>query len=185
MVLGQEWQHRIDSGESTSIYKRSEEERNQGVPPHWNTYFTASNVDQAVAKVIDAKGTELFGPMDVFTAGRMTMLEDRQGAAFAIWQHQDHIGCRVKGEPGAIAWNGLASTDPDDAIEFYKGLLGVESAAMEGPMEYSMPKAAGICVAEVMRITPEMGLVPLNRGVYFNVAETLPTLMPRSVKPNR
>ena len=38
-------------------------------------------------------------------------------------------------------------------------------------MEHLMPKAAGICVAEVMRITPEMGLVPLNWGVYFNIAD--------------
>ena len=83
--------------------KQSEEEKNQGVPPHWNTYFTVSNVDQIVAMAIEAKGTLLFGPMDVFTAGRMGMLQDRQGAAFAIWQPQAHIGCRVKGEPGAIA----------------------------------------------------------------------------------
>lgn len=56
--------------------KQSEEEKNQGVPPHWNTYFTVSNVDQIVAMAIEAKGTLLFGPMDVFTAGRMAMLQD-------------------------------------------------------------------------------------------------------------
>ena len=162
---------KLNGLEAASIYKQSEEEKNQGVPPHWNTYFTVSNVGQIVAMAIEAKGTLLFGPMDVFTAGRMAMLQDRQGAAFAIWQPQDHIGCRVKGEPGAIAWNELATTDPDDAIEFYKSLLGVDSAAMQGPMEYTMLKAAGTDVAGVMRITPEMGPVSPNWAVYFSVAD--------------
>lgn len=88
---------KLNGLEAASIYKQSEEEKNQGVPPHWNTYFTVSNVDQIVAMAIEAKGTLLFGPMDVFTAGRMAMLQDRQGAAFAIWQPQDHIGCRARG----------------------------------------------------------------------------------------
>jgi predicted enzyme related to lactoylglutathione lyase len=112
----------------------------------------------------------LFGPMDVFTAGRMAMLQDRQGAAFAVWQPQDHIGVRVKGEPGAIMWNELLTSDPEDAIDFYRGMLGVDSAAMDGPMEYTMLKAAGTDVAGVMRITEEMGPVPPNWMVYFGVA---------------
>ena len=78
-----------------------------------------------------AGGTVLFGPMDVFTAGRMAMLQDRQGAAFAVWQPQDHIGCRVKGEPGAIMWNELVTTDQKDATDFYTGLLGLGSVSME------------------------------------------------------
>lgn len=161
---------KLNGLEAVSIYQQFEEERNQGVPPHWNTYFTVSNTDETVAKVQEAKGTVLFGPMDVFTAGRMAMLQDRQGAAFAIWQPQDHIGCRVKGEPGAIAWNELSTTDPDDAVEFYKGLFGVDSVSMEGPMEYTMLRAGGTEVAGVMRITPEMGPVPPNWMVYFSVA---------------
>ena len=72
---------KLNGLEAASIYKQSEEEKNQGVQPHWNTYFTVSNVDQIVAMAIEAKGTLLFGPMDVFTAGRMAMLQDRQGAA--------------------------------------------------------------------------------------------------------
>ena len=136
----------------------------------WNTYFTGANVDEVVAKVEQAKGSLLFGPMDVFTAGRMAMLQDRQGAAFAAWQPQDHIGVRVKGEPGAIMWNELLTSDPEDAIDFYRGMLGVDSAAMDGPMEYTMLKAAGTDVAGVMRITEGMGPVPPNWMVYFGVA---------------
>ena len=161
---------KLNGLESAAIYQQPQEERDLGIPPHWNTYFTVSNVDEVVAKVEQAKGSLLFGPMDVFTAGRMAMLQDRQGAAFAVWQPQDHIGVRVKGEPGAIMWNELLTSDPEDAIDFYRGMLGVDSAAMDGPMEYTMLKAAGTDVAGVMRITEEMGPVPPNWMVYFGVA---------------
>ena len=156
--------------EAAAIYQQPEEERNLGVPAHWITYFTVTNTDEAVAKTEQAKGTVLFGPMDVFTAGRMAMLQDRQGATFAVWQPQDHIGCRVKGEPGAIAWNELLTTDPKDATDFYGSLLGVVSAPAEGPMEYTLLKASGADVAGVMQITEEMGPVPPNWMVYFGVA---------------
>ncbi len=112
----------------------------------------------------------LFGPMDVFAAGRMAMLQDRQGAAFAVWQAEGHIGCRVKGEPGAIMWNELMTSDQTDATEFYTGLLGLGSGSMEGPMEYTLLKVSGDDVAGVMQITEEMGPVPPNWMVYFGVA---------------
>jgi len=112
----------------------------------------------------------LFGPMDVFTVGRMAMLQDRQGAAFAVWQPQDHIGCRIKREPRAVMWTELTTSDRSDATDFYTGLLGLDSGEMEGAMEYTLLKAAGDDVAGVMQITEEMGPVPPHRGVYFGVA---------------
>lgn len=171
--IGENWfyhMQKLNGLEAASIYQQSDEERNQGIPAHWNTYFTVTNVDETLAKVEAAKGTVLFGPMDVFTAGRMAMLQDRQGAAFAIWQPQDHIGCRVKGDPGSIAWNELLTTDPQDATDFYGSLLGVEDVTLEGPMEYTMLKAGDTEVAGVLQITEEMGPIPPNWMVYFTVA---------------
>ena len=112
----------------------------------------------------------MFGPMDVFTVGRMAMLQDRQGAAFAVWQPQDHIGCRIKREPRAVMWNELTTSDRSDATDFYTGLLGLDSGEMERAMEYTLLKAAGDDVAGVMQITEEMGPVPPHWGVYFGVA---------------
>ena len=171
--IGENWLYhmqKLNGLEAAAIYQQQAEERNLGVPSHWNTYFTVTNADDAVAKVQQAGGTVLFGPMDVFTAGRMAMLQDRQGAAFAVWQPQDHIGCRVKGEPGAIMWNELVTNDQKDATDFYTGLLGLGSGSMEGPMEYTLLKASGDDVAGVMQITEDMGPVPPNWMVYFGVA---------------
>ncbi len=161
---------KLNGLEAAAIYQQQAEERKLGVPPHWNTYLSVTNVDESVARVQQAGGSLLFGPMDVFAAGRMAMLQDRQGAAFAVWQAEGHIGCRVKGEPGAIMWNELMTSDQTDATEFYTGLLGLGSGSMEGPMEYTLLKVSGDDVAGVMQITEDMGPVPPNWMVYFGVA---------------
>ena len=161
---------KLNGLEAAAIYQQQAEELKLCVPPHWNTYFSVTNVDESVARVQQAGGSLLFGPMDVFAAGRMAMLQDRQGAAFAVWQAEGHIGCRVKGEPGAIMWNELMTSDQTDATEFYTGLLGLGSGSMEGPMEYTLLKVSGDDVAGVMQITEGMGPVPPNWMVYFGVA---------------
>ena len=161
---------KLNGLEAAAIYQQQAEERKLGVPPHWNTYFSVTNVDESVARVQQAGGSLLFGPMDVFAAGRMAMLQDRQRAVFAVWQAEGHIGCRVKGEPGAIMWNELMTSDQTDATEFYTGLLGLGSGSMEGPMEYTLLKVSGDDVAGVMQITEDMGPVPPNWMVYFGVA---------------
>ena len=161
---------KLNGLEAAAIYQQQADERKLGIPPHWNTYFSVTNVDESVARVQQAGGSLLFGPMDVFAAGRMAMLQDRQGAAFAVWQAEGHIGCRVKGEPGAIMWNELMTSDQTDATEFYTGLLGLGSGSMEGPMEYTLLKVSGDDVAGVMQITEDMGPVPPNWMVYFGVA---------------
>ena len=152
-----------------SIYKQSKEELAQNVPPHWNIYFTVANVDQTIEAIGQNGGTVVFGPHDVFEAGRMAMCQDPQGAFFAIWQANKHIGCRIKHEPGAMFWNELLTTDRAAAVDFYIAALGVERGSVMQPDEYAMLNAGGTEVAGVMQITPEMGEFPPHWTVYFGV----------------
>ena len=99
----------------------------------------------------------------------MVMLQDPQGAVFAVWQPKQHIGCRIKHDPGAMTWNDLMTSDRDAAIGFYNGLLGIEPGQGTGDMEYSMLKVGDTEVGGVMVITPEMGPVPPCWTVYFAV----------------
>ncbi len=107
--------------------------------------------------------------MDVFDAGRMAYIQDRQGAMFAVWQPKEHIGVRIKNETGALIWNELMTTDPEDATRFYIGLLGMGSSKMPGPMDYTLLNVGGIDVAGMMAIGEEMGQVPPHWTVYFGV----------------
>lgn len=152
-----------------SIYRQSDEELAQNVPSHWSLYFTVGSVDETVEAVKGNGGQIAFGPMDVFEAGRMAMCQDPQGAYFAIWQANQHIGCRVKEETGAMFWNELLTTDRSAAVDFYVAVLGVEQGEVMQPHEYAMLQAGGVNVAGIMQITPDMGEFPPHWTVYFGV----------------
>jgi predicted enzyme related to lactoylglutathione lyase len=171
--IGENWYYhmqKLNGLEAAAIYQQGEEEKNKGVPAHWNTYITAENVDAVAEKASQTGGKVLMGPMDVFDAGRMAMLTDPQGASFAVWQPKQHIGVRVKHDPGAMTWNELLTSDPDAAIEFYGGLLGLERGETMAPMNYTLIRAHGEEVAGVMQISPDMGPMPPMWNIYFAVA---------------
>jgi predicted enzyme related to lactoylglutathione lyase len=46
----------------------------QGIPPHWNTYVAAADVDATVGRVSSAGGNVVMPPMDVMDAGRMAVI---------------------------------------------------------------------------------------------------------------
>ena len=52
--IGDKWFYHMQKSnglEAAAIYLHRDEEREMEVPPHWNTYLTVTNVDEAVAKV--------------------------------------------------------------------------------------------------------------------------------------
>ena len=60
--------------------------RKPGVPPHWLAYFQVDDVD-AVAKNAKAMGAMFYlEPMSMEGVGRMAVLADPQGAAFAVFK---------------------------------------------------------------------------------------------------
>ena len=56
----------------------------EGVPPHWNIYFTVANCDETFEKAAGLGATPLVPPMDIPGNGRMAMMTDPQGAVFAF-----------------------------------------------------------------------------------------------------
>ena len=173
--IGPDWYYHmqtINGLPACSMYRQSDEERSQNIPPHWNTYFTVENAEDAVASITRNGGTVVMGPMDVFEAGRMAMCQDPQGAFFAVWQAKQHIGARIKLEPGAMFWHELLTTDQSAALEFYVAALGVERGPVMEQNQYHMLNAGGTEVAGVMQITPDMGEFPPHWTVYFGVEST-------------
>ncbi|MCZ7433206.1 VOC family protein [Streptomyces sp. WMMC1477] len=53
------------------------------VPSHWLTYFAVDDVDSTVDALVRAGGSVLKPPFDMM-AGRMAVVQDPQGAAFAV-----------------------------------------------------------------------------------------------------
>jgi predicted enzyme related to lactoylglutathione lyase len=60
----------------------------------------------------------------VLGIGRMAVLEDPQGAVFAVWLPRKRIGAERVNDVGCLCMNELAATDIKAAGSFYERLFG-------------------------------------------------------------
>lgn len=65
------------------------DERWGGVPPHWLVYFAVEDCDSTAARATELAGAVVTGPMDIENVGRLAVLRDPQGAAFAVIRFVD------------------------------------------------------------------------------------------------
>ncbi len=61
----------------------------QGAPPHWMPYFLVADCDATAARAETAGGKVCVPPTDIPTVGRFAVLNDGQGAYFAIIRLQE------------------------------------------------------------------------------------------------
>jgi len=157
-----------------AAYNMPPEERQHGVPPHWNSYVSVASADDAVKKAQELGATVLAPPFDVMEHGRMAVLRDPTGAVFQVWQPNKHIGTRIQGEPGALTWTELATNDTRKAEQFYTQLFGWKAkvgndAGMEYT-EFSVSGAPGAGMLDTKTFGPNAN-VPPNWMPYFQVAD--------------
>ncbi|MBV8516227.1 MAG: VOC family protein [Acidobacteria bacterium] len=103
-------------------------------PPHWISYVSVTDADETVAKANSLGATVVAPPYDVSDYGRSAVLQDPQGATFAIWQARSGIGLHVRDEVNALCWNELHARDVERARQFYSALF--QWRAKESP-EYT------------------------------------------------
>ena len=149
------------------------QERQMGVPPHWNSYVTVANVDESAKKAESLGGKIFMPPFDVMDAGRMAVLQDPTGAVFEIWQANRSIGAEILNEPGALCWTELTTTDTKAAEKFYTGLFGwtPKHSTPGSPMEYTEFSVNGQPSIGMMAKPAEMPAhIPSYWMPYFQVA---------------
>jgi predicted enzyme related to lactoylglutathione lyase len=150
------------------------QERQMGVPPHWNSYVTVANVDESAKKAESLGGKVFMPPFDVMDAGRMAVLQDPTGAVFEIWQANRSIGAEILNEPGALCWTELTTTDTKAAEKFYTGLFGwtPKHSTPGSPMEYTEFSVNGQPSIGMMAKPAEMPAhIPSYWMPYFQVAD--------------
>jgi len=150
------------------------EETQQGVPPHWNSYVSVANADDAVKRAQSLGGKVLAPAFDVMDVGRMAVLQDPTGAVFQVWEAKKHIGAKILQEPGALTWTELATNDTETAKKFYTSLFGWKEKTSSGSgmtyTEYSVndrPQAGMMAMNEQMKSMH----VPPNWLPYFQVTD--------------
>jgi uncharacterized protein len=98
----------------------------EGAPPMamWNTYVWVENADETAGKVRESGGQVVMEPFDVMDAGRMAVFMDPEGAAFCVWQANQHRGAGIVNEHGSLNFNGLNTRDVEAAKAFYGSVFG-------------------------------------------------------------
>ena len=107
-----------------AMYKLMPEQTKAGVPPNWLSYVGLANADDAAAKARELGATIMQPVFDVMDFGRMAVIQDPQGAVFAIWESKKHWGVTIRDEANTLCWNELATRDAAAARDFYSKLFG-------------------------------------------------------------
>jgi predicted enzyme related to lactoylglutathione lyase len=94
-------------------------------PPHWLNYIGTPDVDATVRQAVELGGKVVNTAADVPRVGRMAVLQDPQGASFAV---QARIERTKWKEPdiGDFSWHELLTSNPQTAFDFYAKLFGWE-----------------------------------------------------------
>ena len=116
----------LDGEDCAALSGMSPDEIQAGARSQWNNFVTVDDVD-ALTKVVAANGGEvIYGPEDVFDAGRMLHIKDPTGALLNLWQPYNSIGAGIVNTVGAMSLNELWTPDVARAKDFYHALFGWE-----------------------------------------------------------
>jgi predicted enzyme related to lactoylglutathione lyase len=104
-----------------------EDARAAGAPPHWLAYVAVTDVEASCERAAELGGTVLHPATDIPGAGRFAIVQDPQGAVFAVY-HSDTLSEGPPPPPaiGNISWHELATSDLEAAFSFYRELFGWE-----------------------------------------------------------
>jgi hypothetical protein len=95
--------------------------------PSWLTYIGTSDVDESARKAESLGAKVIKSPAPVPDGGRFAILQDPQGAVFAIYaasQAQSGSAPSTDTPLGHTSWHELATTDHAAAFSFYQQLFG-------------------------------------------------------------
>jgi predicted enzyme related to lactoylglutathione lyase len=152
----------------SALYQMNQGMLEEGVPPHWLSYVSVVSADNTAAQAKELGATLLQEPFDVMDVGRMALIQDPQGATFALWQPKRHCGAELVNEAGTMCWNELYTNNVDGSTQFYTSLFGWSPKQSPG---YTELRNGDRPAGGMIEIKPEWGPVPPNWAVYFAVAD--------------
>lgn len=107
------------------LYSIHEERTAMPPPPHWLSYIATVDVDATVRQAVELGGKVVTPAYDVRGVGRMAVLQDPQGAMFAVSAQLERAPYKEP-QVGEFSWHELLTTNALTAWEFYSKLFGWE-----------------------------------------------------------
>ncbi|HEV3230510.1 MAG TPA: VOC family protein [Solirubrobacteraceae bacterium] len=161
---------RLGGKDVAAISPQPQQQRDAGAPPAWNSYVSVQSADAAVNRAKELGATVHAPAFDVMEAGRMGVIQDPQGAYFAVWEPRQQFGAALVNGPGALSWNELASPDLDASAAFYSGLFGWTISPFEGSPQRYLIIRNGDATNGGMRELDPSGMPP-HWLVYFGTED--------------
>jgi uncharacterized protein len=96
-------------------------------PAMWVSYIGTDDVDGTVEEARKLGARVIKSPTDEQGAGRYAVLQDPQGAVFAVLKPMVAPGDAQPPPEGTFSWHELATTDNEAAFAFYSALFGWEA----------------------------------------------------------
>lgn len=166
----------MDGVDVGGLLALTEKMRANGAQPCWLAYIEVDDVDTRASSIALAGGEIHLQPRDIPAVGRFALVTDPQGVPFYIMTSAGDASSRsfAATEPmvGHCAWNELATSDPDKAVEFYTEQFGwrQEGDMDMGPMgRYQFLYQGEGMIGAVM---PKMPQMPVSAwSYYFRVAD--------------
>ncbi|WP_228973793.1 VOC family protein [Streptomyces sp. DH12] len=118
-------------------------EHGNGGGSAWTLYFRTPDADATATAVRAGGGSVTLDPMDVLDLGRMALFTDPTGAGFGVWQPGTHQGLDVVGEPNALTWTELYTSDPVADLSFYDQVFGMEAHTARPGGAYTLLQPPG------------------------------------------
>jgi predicted enzyme related to lactoylglutathione lyase len=161
---------RLGGRDVAAISAQPQMQRDAGIPPTWNSYVSVESADAAAERAKEL-GANVHAPaFEVMESGRMAVIQDPQGAFFAVWEPRRHFGAALVNAPGALVWNELASPDLDASSAFYSALFGWRLEPFEGSPDPYLTIKVGESGNGGIRPLDQPG-VPPHWLVYFGAED--------------
>ena len=95
-----------------------------GSPPSWVAYTEVPDADATVEQAVKLGAKVLMPAKTIEQAGRFAVLQDPQGAVFAVIKSASPLRPETDPAPREFSWHELTTSDQPAAIRFYEQLFG-------------------------------------------------------------
>jgi predicted enzyme related to lactoylglutathione lyase len=140
---------------------------------HWLPYIGTPDVDATVQTAQRLGARVTMGATDIPNTGRMAVLADPQGAAFALFSPAPGSQSGSSSGSEEFSWHELTTTDAIAALRFYGELFGWAEVAKHdmGPMGvYHLVGIQGVQSIGMFKATPDKPM-PTQWMCYAHVAD--------------
>jgi hypothetical protein len=124
-----------DARDQAGLMDIPPEAKSAGAKPSWTGYVLVDDVDGDARRITEAGGRTCVPGTDIPGIGRFAVVNDPQGAAFALFKPASGdppAEPPAMGTPGTVGWHELHAEDLDSAVNFYTTTFGW---ALDEPMD--------------------------------------------------